>query len=266
MTVIPGDTYAERAAAGTLNGRNTDAPFSGGGAAGPAGPAGPTGSAGAAGAAGAQGASLNPRGTWNSSMTIQKLDVVSYLTGSYVALNNVAPGGASPAVDTTNWAVVGTGIGEIAYAEITANWGMTTPGALVANQFVDIPGLSIVIPAGTGTYQLEALLPAVQISWGASATAATTADVHTSLVDEGNVLLAQSIWRTHAPAASGSAFNNLAIRKRMPATASQKTIRVQLATSLITNVANIIIWANAGNVTPQGINNMGPSFIQAVTR
>lgn len=228
---------------------------------------GPKGDPGVKGDPGTQGIpGTNPRGPWTSAMDVVKRDVVSYLTGSYLALNDIPAGGAAPPLDPTNWMQIASGGGELAYAEMTASWNITGAGPLTANQFVDIPGLSIVVPAGSPPYKVRTLLSSVQLTFGAAATGTTTGDVHAALVDETNTLLSQAVWRTHAVGASGSAFATLAVERRMPSPTVDKTIRVQLGTSMTANVSGIIVWAAAGNVTPQAINNMGPVFIEALAR
>lgn len=205
---------------------------------------------------------FNPRGVWNSSLSIKRLDVVSYLGNSYVAVADVATGGQSPAVDTANWMLHAAGGGEIAAAEVTSNFVPT----LTAATLTDIPGASIVVPAGVGTYEARASAPMIQVVFAAGATAGTQATVRLFLVDDANVAIAQSIWRVSAGAASAVQWGQSRVERRMPATSTAKTIKLSAWFDTITNITSVTFWCGTGAGTPPGTSTIGPLTVSAVSR
>lgn len=233
---------------------------------GPAGPAGPPGSAGAAGAAGTAGApgatgavGVTWRGAWSSATAYAARDAVLFAGSSYVALNAVSAGGTNPRVDTANWVQIAQGGGEIAYAEATAAINLA-----VAATLTDIAGLSIGIPAGTGPYVVELWIPTLQVAFTAGATAASNCGVRSLLVDEGAIQLAHSLWKAKAQAASATDQTpGVWVKRKMPATASAKTIKAQWYLSTITNVTNATIFAGPGTSTGAPGLDLGPMFIRA---
>lgn len=204
----------------------------------------------------------NPRGPWNSGMDVKRLDEVSYLNGSYAALHDIPPGGQSPAVDTANWMVIATGKGDIAGPiELQANFSPT-----LAVGLFDFPGMSMVIPAGSGLYEAEADVPAIQIIFGAAATAATLGTVRLMLIDENNVVLNTSFFRTSAGGASAVLWGQGGVKRKMPATPTMKTIKLSGWLDSITNIASVTFWAGPGTSTPPSTSSVGPTSLVASSR
>lgn len=215
------------------------------------------------GAKGDLGNPLHPAGIWDASLDVKKGDVLSYFGSSYVAKNDVPPGGQSPAVDTVNYQVNAAGGGEIAApATLEVNFSPT----LTAATAFDIPGLSLVIPAGAPAYRVEADLPMVQFIFGPSAVAATQGTLRLFLVDENNVVRAQSIARVNAGAASAVQWMQARIRRPLPATASAKTIKLVGWLDTVTNISSVTIWSGDGTASPPSTAALGPSFIHALAR
>jgi hypothetical protein len=203
------------------------------------------------------------RNAWNSGNSYAPGDIVSYLTGSYLNILAVAAGGSSPAVDTTHWMVLPAGGGEVAGpAEITANFAF----ALTAGALQDVTGLSLAIPAGAPAYEVIADVPMVQFVFGASATATTQATLRLFLVDEGNVALAQSIVRINAGAASAVQWTQSQVKRKLPATASAKTVKVSGWLDSVTNITSVTLWAGAGTTATPGTATIGPTSLVARAR
>lgn len=222
---------------------------------------GAVGNPGTTGATGATGS--NPRGVWNSGNTYAARDVVSFFTGSYMALNAIAAGGASPAVDTVNWMQLANGGGEIAGpVELTANFAF----AMTAATLQDVTGMSLPIPAGAPAYEVLAEAMMVQFVFGAAATATTQATLRLLLVDEGNVALAESIIRINAGAASAVQWGQSRVSRKMPATAAAKTVKLSGWLDSITNITSVTLWAGAGTGTPPGTATLGPVSMVARAR
>lgn len=204
----------------------------------------------------------NPRGPWNSGLDIKRLDEVSFLNSSYAALQDIPPGGQSPAVDTASWMLIAGGVGDIAGpAEVTANYAPT-----LAVGLFDVPGASIVIPAGAGPYEVSADVPAIQIIFGASATASSLGTVRLFLVDEHNVVLNASFFRTPAGGPNAVLWGQGRVKKRMPATAVAKTIKLSGWLDSVTNIASVTLWAGPGTSTPPSTSSVGPISIVATPR
>lgn len=231
------------------------------GATGTQGPKGDPGTPGATGAQGPPGS--NPRGPWNSGLTVTKGDVFTWLNASYMALNNVAPGGSSPSVDTTNYMYIGSGPIEIAGpAELTSNFVF----ALTAATPQDVTGMSLPIPAGSPAYEVLARAMMVQFNFGASATATTQATLRLMLIDEGNVVVGQSIIRVNAGAASAVQWGQSRVEADMPATAVAKTVKLAGWLDTITNITSVTLWAGAGTGTPPSTGTLGKVSMKARAR
>lgn len=149
------------------------------------------------------------------------------------------------------WAAQNAGGLEIAYAEYTGSAIALTTSATA------IPGVQIAIPAGTGAYVVEFLG-----SYSATATATNgAAIVEVQLQDENGINLYTAYMRAQIPA-SGQLWNMQApIKRRMPATATAKTLKV-LHWVVVSN-ATAQLNAGPGNAVD---TNFGPCFLQAYTR
>lgn len=206
---------------------------------------------------------LAGRGVWNSGTAYAKGDIVSFLTGSYMALNAVNAGGQSPAVDTTNWMTLANGGGNIAGpAEITANYAPT----MTAGVLFDVPGMSLAIPAGSPAYEVRAEVPMIQFVFAAGAVVGTQATVRLLLVDEANVAINQSVVRVSAGAASAVQWQQSQVSRKMPATGTAKTIKLSGWLDTVANVTSVTFWAGAGTTTPPTTASLGPISMVARAR
>jgi len=84
------------------------------------------------------------------------------------------------------------------------------------------------------------------------------------LVDEGGVILGTTSLKMVATAVSQSIIASLIIKKRMPATASAKTIKAQVGLFNVNTNMQINVFAGTGTGTTNG--GQVPSYLQAYTR
>lgn len=206
--------------------------------------------------------SLKPKGPWSVANAYGAKDLVSFGGGSYVAINNVPPGGAPPVSDVANWMVLARG-GEVAYASYQGIWNLLTAGTI--NTLIDIPGCSIVVPAHSGRLKLEARCGAIQIAGGATAVAGESNTVKLQITDTGVAApgtLAQGIWRHVHTRASENRFQPIAAEAVVPDAAVDKTYKLQLTcdTTNSGHTTAVNVWAADGG----GNNNPGPTYIRAV--
>lgn len=141
---------------------------------------------------------------------------------------------------------------EIAYAEYTAGT-LLVPAAVT-----QIPGLQIVIPAGTGPYVVE-----FSGTNQATATAVNgVAIIDTEIVDEGGVVLDTARCRCQIPV-SGQVWEMRALAKRrMPATPVAKTIKAMHAATVASATPNLL--SGPGNAT--AVLAPGPVYLTAYLR
>lgn len=205
-----------------------------------------------------------PRGVWNSGTDYVKGDIVSYLTGSYMAIaTTISAGGQSPAV-SSSWLQLASGGGEIAGpAELAANFVVP----LQAGVLHDVTGMSLPIPAGSPRYEVEAEAPMVQFVFAAGSAAGNLATLRLLLVDEGNVALAQSIVRvTTAAAGAVTQWQQSRVSRKMAAAAAAKTVKLCAWLDTVANITSVTLWAGAGSGTPPGTATLGPASLVARAR
>lgn len=150
---------------------------------------------------------------------------------------------------------------EIAYAEVTAGIGPLTNAISSPS---DLSGLQVTIPAGSPAYVVE-FFADVQINTGASWTAGNGVPQGVlQLVDEGAVILGSAIVQFPATAASQALIIPVLLKKRMPATATAKTLKMQGGIhGTITN-KQMSIFAGPGNLTAN--EGQPPAYIEAYAR
>lgn len=207
----------------------------------------------------------NPRGIWNSGNDYVIRDIVSYLTGSYMLMVDSVPAGSpSPAVDTASWMQLASGSGDIAGpAELSANFAP----AMTAGVLFDITGMSLAIPAGSPSYEVVAEAPMIQFVFAAGSGAGNLATLRLFLVDEANRALNQSVVRvTTGVAGAVTQWQQSRVSRRMPATATAKTIKLSGWLDTVANVTSITLWAGAGTGTPPGTGTLGPTILVARAR
>jgi hypothetical protein len=194
----------------------------------------------------------------------QKGDVVRFLGSTFVAKNPLAAGASpSPLADSTNWALIAQGSGEIAYAQYSGIWNLTTAGTINTN--IDVPGVSIVVPANSGRVKLEAICGAVQISGTASAVAGEAVIFKLQITDPNITApgtIAQGIWRHVASRASENRFQPVAAHAVVPNSAVDRTFKLQaFQDTTQSGHQTVNLWAGDGG----GNNNPGPLYLRAVT-
>ena len=199
-------------------------------------------------------------GSWSSATAYNARDVVTYNGSSYVAMAAVAAGGTNPKSDTTHWLEIAHGGGELARAEYVAGPAV---GPAAANTQFNIPGLSIVVPAGSGPFALEAYIVA-QVSYSASAVSSNATAYRALILDEANNIVCQAIIK-HVPVASVSMLSVLNPKRTVSGPlAADKTYRLALLIDSFTNVVNTVFYGDAGNAA--ATTSIGPAFIQAVAK
>lgn len=197
---------------------------------------------------GASGGFVN-RGVWSTANSYSPRDVVTWLGSTFAALNSIAVGGSNPRVDSANWIVWAQGGGEIAYAEYTG-----VDIAMTVNfQLYDVPGVQIVVPAGTGPYTIEGM---IQMSMTTTATNGAGL-ASASLWDVDNaVTLVQGVLQDQVVTTGKVIQGVAAFKKRFPATSTSRTFKLQGAAVL----NNVTVKMQAPGTTA---SNQQP-FLQAI--
>ena len=177
------------------------------------------------------------------------------LSGSAVQLDS---SGKVPVAQLPTSGIPGA---EVAYAEITTGIGPLTNAISSPS---DLSGLQITIPAGTPAYMVE-FFAVVQINTGASWVSGNGFPQGViQLVDEGAVILGSAIVQFPATAASQALITPCVLKRRMPATATSKTLKLQAGIhGTITN-KQFSIFAGPGNLTAN--EGQPPAYLQAVLR
>lgn len=216
------------------------------------------------------GSGFTAKGAFSIAANYVKGDTVLWLGSSFVAKNAVTAGtSTNPLTDTTNWQLVSSGGGELAYAENSSTGAILALST--AGTATDIPGMTINVPAGSPAHHVQARIPLVVIKGASTSLATDLVAVRMYLVDEGNVMIASWQWETvMAKAGAINLWNYGWIRsRRMASNASQKTYKLQ-AWLDSTNSAHqsAEFWAGPGATLPvaQGNFDFGQAFIEAIAR
>lgn len=150
---------------------------------------------------------------------------------------------------------------EIAYAEITAGLG---PINNAISSPADMSGLQIAIPAGSLSYVVE-FFGLVQINTGASWVSGNGFPQGIlQLVDEGAVILGSVLIQFPATAVSQALIVPVFLKKRMPPTASAKTLKMQWGIHGTVTNKQLILFAGTGATTSN--EAQPPAYLQAITR
>lgn len=199
-------------------------------------------------------------GAWNVAVTYLAGQVVTYNGSSYVALTTVVSGGVNPQADGgVNWMVFAQGARDIAYAEYTGG----TFSLAAASTYTDIAGCSIVVPATTSPYRLKGYCPAVQATFTSSAVLGDTLIIKVVITDEGGVVVERAVWQAVAVAASKSMLREITVERKMAATASDKTFKLQAFVSSVSTHFGNVFFAGTGTTVGDSIGDVGPISIRA---
>jgi hypothetical protein len=220
--------------------------------------AGPAGAQGVKGDTGAVGATFI--GAWSNAIAYTARDVVNYNGSSYVALANRPAGSANPKTDAANWLELAHGGGEIARAEYVAGAAL---GPAAGNTQFNVPGMNIVVPAGSGPFLLEAVI-SCQVVFSAAAVAADSAVFRAIIMDEANIMVTQGVFKSVA-SPSISIIQTLNPKRVIPGPlAADKTYRLVLLIDAFTHITQTAFFGDPGVGATSA--SVGPATLQATAR
>lgn len=164
---------------------------------------------------------INWRGPWSGGTAYTARDGVSWLGGSYVALNNVGAGSINPAANPTDWLQIASGGGVIASSIYSG-----ADIALINNGGADIPGVVLSVPAGSPNYLLRAYGTAQINATAANGWGQATLIIQD--IDNNNANFKQTTFAGAHPLSGGVVRGPVIVEEPMPAPgASPRNFKLQ---------------------------------------
>lgn len=205
MAVISGDTYAERAIAGTLASR-----------------ADPTRNT----------QPLNFKGAWAPTTAYSPNDMVTINGRTYIATSRFTSGASFSAA---NWSLLADkGNSELAYAERLSDFQAVASGNIVANTSYDLTGIAVSVTVGTRPIVIEVFLPGVY-------TTVAAATLSVWIVESSNANAIVQAANKYAPVGNKDSERRISVR--LSPSAGVHTYKVQLRSDLV--ATNLVSVGNA---------------------